>query len=48
MMSMMCNRVQYLCGCAVWLELEGAAWVSMSYQCMDHIGTPGRTGDEAA
>jgi len=40
-MSMMCNRVTWLCGCAVWLELEGAAWVGKSWRCNSHDGTTG-------
>ena len=35
-MSMTCNRVAWLCGCAVWLELEGSAWVSKSWRCIGH------------
>ena len=38
---MMCNRVAWLCGCAVWLELEGTAWVSKSWRCNRHDFTAG-------
>jgi len=37
----MCNRVAWLCGCAVWLELESGAWVSKSWRCNRHDGSVG-------
>ena len=41
MIQMMCNRVAWTCGCAVWLELEGSAWVSKSWRCNRHDFEPG-------
>jgi len=46
-MSMMCNRVAWLCGCAVWLELESSAWVNKSWRCLRHEDGSGPAGTEA-
>ncbi len=40
-MTMMCNRVAWLCGCATWLELVSGAWVSKSWRCHRHDFTAG-------